>query len=62
MAAGAVSRTSGTEGMEGNVHASRAWKGDKDVYRTLPVLRFFLPGTSQLQQFSLFAFRSSPNR
>jgi hypothetical protein len=35
----AVSRESGIEGVEGNVHASRAWKGNGEWLETIVVPR-----------------------
>ena len=59
MAAAAVSRGSrGAEGVEGNVHASRAWKGN-DSQRASAAPASFFPRTFK-ERFSLFAIRSSP--
>jgi len=47
MVAAAVFRVTGTEGVEGNVHASRAWKGNEqraDAFARFPAT---FPGTTK---------------
>jgi hypothetical protein len=58
MAAAAVSRLfSGAEGVEGNAHASRAWKGNDQRSLCAPVSLFLAQSKQIALRHSLFALR-----
>jgi hypothetical protein len=58
MVAAAVFRVTGTEGVEGNVHASRAWKGNGEPQKDCLSPDRFSSSNAILSKRN-FAFRSS---
>jgi hypothetical protein len=58
MAAAAVSGFGRIEGVEGNVHASRAWKGNENPRPALLRLAHFSPSSTNAIE-TLFAIRRS---
>ena len=55
----AVSRVSGAEGLEGNIHASRVWKGNGEPHKAILVFPPAFPFHKPLKLNGQFAVRSS---